>query len=173
MMEKRLSEAMPQRLQHLRQRARDEKKENKKYFEKLAKRKPGELDATVAALHDEVFEHTDCLQCANCCKTASPIFRDKDIERIAGHFRMRPGDFVEKHLHIDEEGDYVLNQQPCPFLESGNYCSIYDIRPKACREYPHTDRKNFHQILDLTLKNTMICPAAFEVVKRLREALPQ
>lgn len=173
MMEKRLSETMPQRLQHLRQRARDEKKENKKYFEKLAKRKPRELDATAAALHEEVFEHTDCLQCANCCKTASPIFRDKDIERIAGHFRMRPGDFVEKHLHIDEEGDYVLNQQPCPFLGSGNYCSIYDIRPKACREYPHTDRKNFHQILDLTLKNTMICPAAFEVVKRLREALPQ
>ena len=173
MMEKRLSETMPQRLQHLRQRARDEKKENKKYFEKLAKRKPRELDATAAALHEEVFEHTDCLQCANCCKTASPIFRDKDIERIAGHFRMRPGDFVEKHLHIDEEGDYVLNQQPCPFLGSGNYCSIYEIRPKACREYPHTDRKNFHQILDLTLKNTMICPAAFEVVKRLREALPQ
>lgn len=172
MMEKRLSETMPQRLQHLRQRARDEKKENKRYFEKLAKRKPKELDATAAALHEEVFEHTDCLQCANCCKTASPIFRDKDIERIAGHFRMRPGDFVEKHLHIDEEGDYVLNQQPCPFLGSGNYCSIYDIRPKACREYPHTDRKNFHQILDLTLKNTMICPAAFEVVKRLREALP-
>ena len=173
MMEKRLSETMPQRLQHLRQRARDEKKENKKYFEKLAKRKPRELDATAAALHEEVFEHTDCLQCANCCKTASPIFRDKDIERIAGHFRMRPGDFVEKHLHIDEEGDYVLKHQPCPFLGSGNYCSIYDIRPKACREYPHTDRKNFHQILDLTLKNTMICPAAFEVVKRLREALPQ
>lgn len=172
MMEKRLSETMPQRLQHLRQRARDEKKENKRYFEKLAKRKPKELDATAAALHEEVFEHTDCLQCANCCKTASPIFRDKDIERIAGHFRMRPGDFVEKHLHIDEEGDYVLNQQPCPFLGSGNYCSIYDIRPKACREYPHTDRKNFHQILDLTLKNTMVCPAAFEVVKRLREALP-
>ena len=173
MMEKRLSETMPQRLQHLRQRARDEKKENKKYFEKLAKRKPRELDATAAALHEEVFEHTDCLQCANCCKTASPIFRDKDIERIAGHFRMRPGEFVKKYLHIDEEGDYVLNQQPCPFLGSGNYCSIYDIRPKACREYPHTDRKNFHQILDLTLKNTMICPAAFEVVKRLREALPQ
>jgi Fe-S-cluster containining protein len=23
-----------------------------------------------------------------------------------------------------------------------NKCSIYEVRPKACREYPHTDRKN-------------------------------
>ena len=173
MMEKRLSETMPQRLQHLRQRARDEKKENKSYFKKLARRKPRELDATVAALHEEVFEHTDCLQCANCCKTTSPIFRDKDIERIAAHLRVRPGELVEKYLHLDDEGDYVLNESPCPFLGADNYCSIYDSRPKACREYPHTDRKNFHQILGLTLKNTGVCPAAFEVVKRLREVLPQ
>lgn len=172
MMEETSSEGMPERLQHLRQRARDEKKANRKYFNKLAQRKPRELDATVAGLHEAVFEQTDCLQCANCCKTTSPIFRDKDIERIAAHFRIRPGELVEKHLHIDAEGDYVLNVQPCPFLGPDNYCSIYDVRPKACREYPHTDRKNFYQILDLTLKNTTICPAAFEVVKRLREALP-
>lgn len=165
-------ESMPERLKHLRQRAGDEKKANRKYFRKLSRNKPRALDATAATLHREVFEHTDCLQCANCCKTTSPIFRDKDVERIAAHFRMRPGAFVEKYLHIDEEGDYVLNVRPCPFLGDGNYCAIYDIRPRACREYPHTDRKNFHQILDLTLKNTMICPAAFEVVKRLREALP-
>lgn len=168
----RLPEDMNTRLQHLRQRAKDEKKANRRYFKKLAQRKPKELDQTVAALHEEVFADTDCLQCANCCKTASPIFREKDIERIAAHFRMRPGVFVEKYLHIDQDGDYVLNTQPCPFLGVDNYCSIYDIRPRACREYPHTDRKNFHQILDLTLKNTMVCPAALEVVKRLREALP-
>ena len=170
--EERILEEMPQRLRHLRQRAKDEKKENKRYFQKLGRRRPKELDAAVALLHEEVFQDTDCLQCANCCKTTSPIFRDKDIERIATHFRVRHGEFVEKYLHIDEDGDYVLNTAPCPFLGSDNYCSVYDIRPKACREYPHTDRKNFYQILDLTLKNTMICPAAFEVVKRLREALP-
>ncbi|MCO6479791.1 MAG: YkgJ family cysteine cluster protein, partial [Phaeodactylibacter sp.] len=95
----RLPEDMNTRLQHLRQRAKDEKKANRRYFKKLAQRKPKELDQTVAALHEEVFADTDCLQCANCCKTASPIFREKDIERIAAHFRMRPGVFVEKYLH--------------------------------------------------------------------------
>jgi len=172
MAEEYLSEEMTERLRRLRQRAKGERKENKRYFAKLARRTPKTLDATVASLHEEVFQDTDCLQCANCCKTTSPIFRDKDIERIAAHLKMRPGAFVEKYLHIDEDGDYVLNVQPCPFLSSDNYCSIYDHRPLACREYPHTDRKDFHKILGLTLENTMICPAAFEVVKRLKMALP-
>ena len=87
---------------------------------------------------------------------------------IARHLGQRPADFVDQYLHLDEDGDYVLNEAPCAFLGEDNYCSIYEVRPRACREYPHTDRKNFHQILGLTLKNTAVCPAVFEVVKRLR-----
>lgn len=150
-------------------RAKDERKVNKKFFNRLARQKPKQLDQTVAQLHDEVFEEIDCLVCANCCKTTSPIFIDKDIDRIARHLGQRPAEFVDQYLHLDEDGDYVLNEAPCAFLGEDNYCSIYEVRPRACREYPHTDRKNFHQILRLTLKNTAVCPAVFEVVKRLRE----
>ena len=160
-------------LKTLATRAREDKKTNQKYFRKLAQRPPRELDETVAALHVEVFEEVDCLQCANCCKTTSPIFRDVDIDRVAQHLQVRPAELVARYLHLDEDGDYVLNVAPCPFLGPDNYCRIYEARPKACREYPHTDRKNFHQILDLTLKNTSICPAALEVVRRLREGLPR
>jgi len=156
----------------LQQRAREERKANKKYFRKLARRPPRDLDPIVTGIHEAVFEEIDCLECANCCKTTSPIFRDVDIDRIAAHLGIRPGDFVERYLHLDEEGDYVLNSAPCPFLGPDNYCSVYEVRPRACREYPHTDRKNFHQILDLTLKNTAICPAAFAIVRQLREELP-
>lgn len=152
--------------------ARDKKKENKKYFQKLKKRTPKDLDQQVAALHDEVFEEVDCLQCANCCKTTSPLFLEKDIDRIAKHLRMKPADFVEQYLHIDEDNDYVLNVAPCPFLGEDNYCSIYDARPKACREYPHTNRKRFAQILNLTLKNTEICPAAYLIVEKMKEEIP-
>lgn len=157
--------------QHLRQLAKDARKANKQFFGKLAQRKPKNLDDTVAGLHEAVFREIDCLQCANCCKTTSPIFRDIDIGRISRHLGLRPAAFVEQYLHLDEDGDYVLHLAPCPFLGPDNYCSIYEVRPRACREYPHTDRKNFHQILDLTLKNTAICPAAFEVVKRLRNMI--
>jgi Fe-S-cluster containining protein len=57
---------------------------------------------------------------------------------------------VETYLLLDEEHDYVFRQQPCPFLGVDNYCSIYEVRPKACREYPHTDRDKFHQLLNLS-----------------------
>ncbi|MEL6131883.1 MAG: YkgJ family cysteine cluster protein [Bacteroidota bacterium] len=151
--------------------AGSKRKANRKFIQKLKKRPPKNLDQLVHDIHDEVFEEIDCLSCANCCKTISPVFTDRDIERIAHHLRMKPADFVEQYLHIDEEEDYVLNVAPCPFLGADNYCGIYDVRPKACREYPHTDRRDFAKKLNLTLKNTKVCPAAYEVVERMKESI--
>jgi len=68
--------------------------------------------------------------------------------------------------------DYVLQSVPCTFLDQENYCMIYDVRPKACREFPHTDRKKFQQISDLTLKNVAICPAAYAIVEEMKKKLP-
>jgi uncharacterized protein len=138
-----------------------------KVFARLKKTKPKNLDDTVQSLHDEAFEEIDCLKCANCCKTTSPIFYMKDIERAAKHLRMKPQDFIEKYLRIDEDNDYVLKSAPCPFLDQENYCLVYESRPAACREYPHTNRKRFYQLLDLTLKNAAICPAAAKVTEGL------
>ena len=119
------------------------KKDNRAFFDKLKRTKPKQLDDKIHQLHDEVFENIDCLTCANCCKTTSPIFYNKDVERLAKHLRMKPGDFIEKYLRIDEDKDYVLKQSPCAFLGADNYSSVYDARPTACREYPHTDRKKW------------------------------
>lgn len=143
-----------------------------KYFQRLRRKKPRKLDETVADLHEEVFAEVDCLTCANCCRTTSPVFTDQDIARIARKLRMKPTRFVESYLHLDDEQDYVLNEAPCPFLGPDYYCSIYADRPKACREYPHTNRKRFHQVLNLTLKNAEICPATHRIITRLKEALP-
>ena len=74
-------------------------------------------------------------------------------------------------LEDDEENDYVLQSVPCTFLGADNYCSIYDVRPKACREFPHTDRKKFQQISNLTLKNVAICPAAFNIVESMKQRI--
>ena len=83
---------------------------------------------------------------------------------------MKPGAFIEKYLRVDEDNDYVLKSSPCTFLGEDNMCSIYESRPKACREYPHTDRKKMVQITDLTYKNTLVCPAVLEIVERLRKS---
>jgi uncharacterized protein len=143
--------------------------ENKKFLQGLKKKDPRKIDDAFHQLHDEVFEEIDCLTCANCCRTTSPIFYQTDIERVAKSLRMKPWDFIEKYLRIDEDRDYVLKSSPCPFLDSENYCSVYEDRPKACREYPHTNRKKMVQIMDLTYKNTLVCPAVLEIVERLKQ----
>jgi len=153
----------------LRNRALDVKPETKSFFEKLKKKKPKNLDQVVHNLHDEVFKEIDCLACANCCKSISPTLYGKDVERLAKHLKMKPSQFVNEYLYVDEEGDYVFQKTPCPFLMPDNYCMVYESRPKACREYPHTDRKRFYQILNLTLKNTEVCPAVYDVVEKLKE----
>lgn len=151
-----------------REKAQNQREENKKFLQSLKKKDPRKVDDVFHELHDEVFEEMDCLTCANCCKTTSPIFYQNDIERVAKSLRMKPGDFIEKYLRIDEDKDYVLKSSPCPFLDGDNYCMVYDDRPKACREYPHTDRKKMIQITDLTFKNTLVCPAVLEMVRRLK-----
>ena len=156
-------------LSELRDKAIKVAPETKSFFAKLKKKKPKNLDKVIHQLHDEVFQEIDCLDCANCCKSISPTLYDKDIERLSRHFKMKSTQFIDEYLNIDEDGDYVFKQTPCPFLLPDNYCMAYESRPKACREYPHTDRKRFYQILNLTLKNTEVCPAVFDVVEKLKE----
>lgn len=142
---------------------------NRQLFKRWKKKPPRQLDEVVKELHEEVFEDIDCLNCANCCKSISPALYHKDIEKMASALRMKPSDFMDKYIKVDEDKDYVFQQTPCPFLMNDNYCQIYESRPKACREYPHTNRPRFYQILDLTLKNTTVCAAAYHVVEKLRE----
>jgi len=129
------------------------------------------LDALFHKEHDDAFAQIDCLDCANCCKTTSPIFRDRDIDRLAKHLRIKSSQLVEQHLHQDADGDYVLNSTPCTFLNEDNTCSVYNFRPNACKEYPHTNRKKISQVLDLTHKNTLICPAVEQIVEKIKLGL--
>jgi hypothetical protein len=147
--------------------AKKKKKEFRKKLLQLKKQRPKQMNQQFNDLHEEEFETMDCLSCANCCKTTSPIFRDTDINRIAKHLRMKAGAFTEKFLKLDEDNDYVLQKSTCSFLNEDNTCQVYDVRPIACREYPHTDRKNVMQILDLTVKNTEVCPAVARIVKQI------
>lgn len=135
--------------------------------------KPRVLDVHFEETHDAVFAERDCLECANCCKTTSPIFRNVDINRLSKHLRVKPGAFIEQYLRLDEDQHYVLKTAPCAFLGEDNYCSVYEHRPQACREYPHTNRRNMHQILDLTVQNTTVCPAVNDIVEKIRELLQQ
>ncbi|WKD86962.1 Recombination protein RecR [Polaribacter huanghezhanensis] len=164
---------MNKRLEELPKLAEEAKKESKKYFLNLKKRTPKNLDYVMQELHDAEFKKTDCLSCGNCCKTTSPIFTEKDVERIAKHLKMKVANFESQYLERDDDDFMVLKSAPCTFFdENDNTCFIYDVRPKACSEYPHTNRKKFIQLTDLTLSNTEVCPAAYSIVEELKKRLP-
>ena len=151
--------------------AKKRQAENTAFFRQLAAKQPALVDSTFQEIHETVFAEIDCLECGNCCRSLGPRISDADIRRVSAALKMKSSAFVQKYLHLDEDNDYVFQSMPCPFLGEDNYCSIYENRPKACRDYPHTDRRRMQQILQLTLKNTYTCPAVFEITERLKRKL--
>lgn len=149
--------------------AKRDKKQFQSLIKKLKKVNKRELDDFVHSLHESYFADTDCLQCANCCKSLGPMITDRDINRMAKKLKMKPGVFTETYLEQDEKGYFVFKTLRCPFLLDDNYCMIYEARPKACREYPHTDMVNFQHILNISLKNTETCPVVYKIMKALEE----
>lgn len=145
------------------------KKENATFFRQVAAKPPGKVDEAFHALHEEVFAEVNCLDCGNCCKSLGPKLNSADIRRISSVLRIKTSEFEGKYLRFDEDDDYVFSKMPCAFLDEDNSCKIYEDRPRACREYPHTDRRKMHQVLDITLKNLETCPAVFEIVERLKK----
>jgi Fe-S-cluster containining protein len=143
-------------------------KKNKALLQNLIKLDRKEVDSLFQEAHEEVFACTDCLKCANCCKTTGPLFTSSDIKRISSKLKLSEKEFVQKYLRKDEDNDMVLQKVPCTFLGEDNHCSIYEFRPKACREYPHTDQKDQPSIYHLTLKNASVCPAVSDILEHIR-----
>ena len=139
----------------------------KQKLKQLKKRPSREIDQQIHRLHNEAFSKIDCLDCANCCKTTGPLFIPSDITRISKQLGIKEKEFKSQYLRTDEDGDWVLQSVPCPFLLDNNECSIYDFAPRACREYPHTDMVDQRKIFELTIRNSAICPAVMEVMERL------
>src|SRR5690554_2878397 len=125
------------------------------------------MDREIQLLHNEVVAETDCLDCGNCCRSLGPRIITKDIDLMARALRVKTAVIIDRYLHSDEDGDMVFRTMPCPFLGEDNYCSIYESRPRACRDYPHTDRKKFYQIYSLSVKNAETCPIVFKVLEKL------
>jgi Fe-S-cluster containining protein len=155
-------------LHNLKAKAVANQKETKKLVQNLKRIRPQAVDRFFHASHQREFSKINCLECANCCKSISPAIYDSDVRRMAKTLKMKVPDFIDAYLHPDEEEEYIFKSTPCPFLGEDNYCSIYESRPKACREYPHTNRKRIYQILQLTARNTKVCPVVFNIIESLK-----
>jgi uncharacterized protein len=138
-------------------------------LKKLRSLNSGKLDAAFLELHDEEFSKIDCLDCGKCCSGLGPRVSNMDIERLSEYLKIKSSVFVEKYLRIDEDNDYVFKTLPCPFLMEDNFCIVYKSRPKACREYPHTNQKNIKSILNTCVKNINTCPVVENIFIKLEK----
>jgi len=61
-----------------------------------------------------------------------------------------------------------MKETPCPFLGKDDRCTLYAIRPEACRDFPHTDKEGFIWRTYQHAANTLACPAVYYIVKHMR-----
>ena len=144
--------------------SKEKQKQFKQYLQRADKNK---VLKQLPDLHEEAIAKVDCLQCAACCKNYSPRFKTPDIKRISKHLKMKESDFIATYLKVDEEGDFVVQSSPCPFLGADNFCSIYEVRPSDCARFPYTDEDVLIKRQSLTLKNATFCPIVFYVLDKL------
>jgi Fe-S-cluster containining protein len=143
----------------------------KKYRQFLQRANKNQVLDALPGLHEEAISKINCLHCANCCKNYSPRFKTPDIKRISRFLKMRESDFIDKYLSVDEDGDFVVNTKPCPFLGADNFCTIYEERPSDCRRFPYTDEDVIIKRKELTLKNSIFCPITYYVLEKLSEKI--
>ena len=138
-------------------------------FIRSLKMKDGDkIDNLAQQIHDEAFSKINCLDCGNCCKKIKPNLFKSDIVQIAKFLNLSVQEVEIKYLELDEDNDQTFNNLPCPFLGKNNECTIYESRPKDCRQYPHTNKAGFASISQQHSYNTTICPASYYIVQKMK-----
>lgn len=156
-------------LKAFRKKASAKKAKRTAFLQKLDDIVPEDMPKLVTEVDATVWRDVDCTTCANCCKTMTPTFTPKDIKRISAHVGMTVAEFKEKWLHKEEDtGDWVNDNQPCQFLVN-DMCSIYEVRPRDCAEFPHHYKRPFDMYNDTFIQNLHRCPATFTLVERLEQ----
>jgi Fe-S-cluster containining protein len=144
----------------------------KRFLTRIEKNPPRGLDSMAVAADIEMWKKTDCLSCANCCKTMSPTYSRQDLIRISAHLGMTVDQFKTRYLVKDKQGDWINKIQPCQFLNlKDNKCSIYEVRPRDCAGFPHHTKKRMVDYMHVFKQNIEFCPATYRVVEMMRDRL--
>lgn len=129
-----------------------------------------DLDATVCAATDEVWAHIDCIACARCCRYLQIVVDRDDASRLARRLGMGPAAFLAKYVRTID-GCTVFAKRPCPFLREGA-CTVYEDRPKACRDFPYLHETGFRDRMLVHIENSVLCPIVFNVLQLFKRRLP-
>lgn len=157
-------------IRSFRAKVKNEKRGLKLFLSRIEKKTPYNIDLISDKIDNEVWKEIDCLACANCCKTMSPTFTQKDMRRIAKHLRLTLAAFKKKWLKKERgTGDWINKKMPCQFLNlKTNMCNIYEVRPRDCAGFPHLPKKRMVQYIHVHKQNIEYCPATFKMVEKMK-----
>jgi uncharacterized protein len=99
-------------------------------------------DRILRRVAEEIEDQIDCTVCANCCRVATAVVTERDIERLAHALRLPATRVIAEYAQDSKEEGRILRRSKetgCVFLD-GNSCSVYDDRPDSCRRFPHVVR---------------------------------
>ncbi len=131
------------------------------------------VERRLRKLAEDVEDQIDCRACANCCKVATARLLERDVERLAKHLRISVTRFLRDYVDDTEEEGRVLKRSEetgCVFL-SGNDCTVYEVRPAACNDFPHTVRGTGSlpaRMWDLT-DRAVYCPIVYNTIEAWKQ----
>ncbi len=83
----------------------------------------------------EIFR---CRQCGQCCEGDTTIsLNTADIERLCMRFRLTEKELLQRYLH--KTGNIIQMRTvggKCIFYRKRQGCTIYDIKPWRCSQWP-------------------------------------
>jgi hypothetical protein len=148
------------------------KKRLRNFLFRLERKAPRNLHLVALEASKLAWSKTDCIDCANCCKTMSPTYSQNDISRISKHLGMTNKAFKEKWLYKDREGDWINKKQPCQFLDQKtNLCTVYDVRPRDCAGFPYHGTKKIRDYGHMYRQNIEFCPATNRLVEIMQAGI--
>lgn len=124
---------------------------------------------------EEIEGQIDCTVCANCCRVATAQLLERDVEKLARYFRIPVAQFKAEYTMEDPVDDLVLkrdDQKGCVFLD-GNTCTVYEVRPASCENFPHMVRgqgsipSRMWQFID----RATYCPIVYNSLEAFKPAL--
>jgi len=127
-------------------------------------------------LATEIQHHIDCTACANCCRHSIVTVGQSEIEAIASHLRIQPEEVIRQYTTADPDSHTTRQLQStedgCIFLD-GNLCTIYEARPKACRDFPHVTPGS-HSLgsrISSICRWASLCPIVYNALEGFKHAV--
>jgi Fe-S-cluster containining protein len=130
------------------------------------------VERRLKRIAQDVEEAIDCTACANCCRVATTQLQERDVERLAKHLRLSPTKFLSEYTEMSEDEGLILKRTAngCVFLD-GNLCSVYEVRPSTCVDFPHLVRgagSLVHRMWQM-IDRACYCPIVYNALEGFKE----